>query len=41
MARVRGIASFAEAETAKVRAGFMDPKARGDRDHDARPLADH
>ena len=36
-----GLACSAEAETAKVRAGFIDPKARGYRDHEARPLAAH
>jgi integrase len=33
--------SAAEAEVAKIRAGFIDAKAIGYRDHEARPLADH
>ena len=36
-----GMAAAAEAEAAKVRAGFIDPKARAYRDHEARPLTAH
>src|SRR5271154_1045 len=36
-----GMAAAAEAEAANVRHGYVDPKARGYRDHEARPLADH
>src|SRR3954465_11820931 len=35
------MAAAAEAEAANVRHGFIDPRARGYRDHEARPLADH
>jgi integrase len=35
------MASAAEAESAKVRAGLIDPKALGFRAHEARPLGDH
>jgi hypothetical protein len=36
-----GMASAAEAEVAKIRAGFIDPKALSYRDHEARPIRDH
>ena len=35
------MAAAAEAEAANVRAGFIDPKARAYRDHEARTLAGH
>lgn len=35
------MAAAAEMEAAKVRAGMIDPKAIGFRDHEARPLAEH
>src|SRR5690242_85099 len=35
------MAAAKEAEVAKVKAGLIDPKALGYRDHEARPLADH
>ncbi len=35
------MAAAAEAEAANVRNGYVDPKARGYRDHGARPLAEH
>ena len=35
------MAAALEAEASKVRAGLIDPKAVGFRDHEARPLADH
>src|SRR4051812_40551070 len=34
-------AAAAEAEAANIRNGFIDPKARGFRDQEARPLAEH
>jgi len=36
-----GMASAAEAEAANIRHGYIDPKARGYRDHEARPVGDH
>ncbi len=36
-----GMACSAEAEAAKIRAGFIDPKARAHKLHEARPLAGH
>src|SRR4051794_12679233 len=36
-----GMAAAAEAEAAKIRAGFIDPKDRAYRDHEARPLTGH
>src|SRR3954465_6063597 len=36
-----GMASAAEAEAANVKHGYIDPKARGYRDHQARPLTVH
>src|SRR5437763_12616957 len=35
------MAAAAEAEASKIRAGLIDPKALGYRDHEARTLADH
>jgi hypothetical protein len=35
------MAAAAEAEAANVRHGYVDPKARAYRDHEARALADH
>src|SRR4051794_11409740 len=39
--QTEGMAAAAEAEAAKIRAGFIDPKDRAYRDHEARPLIDH
>src|SRR3954464_5681210 len=36
-----GMAAALEAEAAKIRAGLIDPKAIGYRDHEARPIGDH
>jgi integrase len=36
-----GMAAAAEAEAANIKHGFIDPKARAYREHEARPLADH
>jgi hypothetical protein len=36
-----GMAAAAEAEAAKIRCGYIDPKDRGYRDHEARPIGDH
>src|SRR5918997_2656726 len=36
-----GMAAALEAEATKIRAGLIDPKAIGYRDHEARTLADH
>lgn len=35
------MAAAAETEAANIRRGFIDPKARGYRDHDARPIDGH
>ncbi len=35
------MAAAEEAESAKIRAGLIDPKSLGFRDQEARPLADH
>src|SRR3954453_11439488 len=35
------MAAAAEAESAKIKAGLIDPKALAFRSHEARPLADH
>ncbi len=36
-----GMASAAEAEAANIRHGYIDPKSRAHRDHEARPLSEH
>src|SRR4051812_41236737 len=36
-----GMAASAEAEAAKVRSGYIDPKAPGFLTHESRPLAEH